>query len=474
MYAKLIFKNAKRSVKDYLIYIVTMTLCVTLFYAFLSISSTHYHPTIGAEYNISLLAGGMKLAICGISLLLLFLIHYVNRFMLRKKQKEFAVEATLGMEQKTIGLLFFGETFFLLIFSVSVGILLGMVVSQVITAMLLASFGEPYAFSWSFFPDTVLLTVGFFVVCQILVGVGNVRILNKSRIIELMTANRQNEKPLHKSRWMPMICIFYGILLLWMLEVGTVKYHFYFDSRHPLPVKLMYWGNVLFPALTLLWAIAGAVLHRKIGFSRYLCGLLAGAVLTAIPIFSIAELEKAYFLGFDAPTLNQYLLFWVADILFIISAVMYLSNAALLYWKESKVSRKYHNTSLFLFGQLSSKLATNTKTMTIICVTLTFSICLFVIAPVLTGWSLGYLDSRAVYDIQISSRYNDVYEVENLPDTDYGEITAFIEQNKIAIKDDLTFSEYLPKQSDFHQRVKYNFPPLAIALKDYNAVRKML
>ena len=196
--------------------------------------------------------------------------------------------------------------------------------------------------------------------------------------------------------------------------------------------------------------------------------------MTAIPIFSIAELEKAYFLGFDAPTLNQYLLFGVADILFIISAVMYLSNAALLYWKESKVSRKYHNTSLFLFGQLSSKLATNTKTMTIICVTLTFSTCLFVIAPVLTGWSLGYLDSRAVYDIQISSRYNDVYEVENLPDTDYGEITAFIEQNKIAIKDDLTFSEYLPKQSDFHQRVKYNFPPLAIALKDYNAVRKML
>ncbi len=225
MYAKLIFKNAKRSVKDYLIYIVTMTLCVTLFYAFLSISSTHYHPTIGAEYNISLLAGGMKLAICGISLLLLFLIHYVNRFMLRKKQSEFAVEATLGMEQKTIGLLFFGETFFLLIFSVSVGILLGMIVSQVITAVLLASFGEPYAFSWSFFPDTVLLTVGFFVVCQILVGVGNVRILNKSRIIELMTANRQNEKPLHKSRWMPMICIFYGIMLLWMLTSASCKAH---------------------------------------------------------------------------------------------------------------------------------------------------------------------------------------------------------------------------------------------------------
>ena len=162
-----------------MIFILDHDTCVTLFWRAFFISSI----------TVCFVVGGMKLAISVVS--------DVNRFMLRK-QSEFAVEATLGMEQKTIGLLFFGETFFLLIFSVSVGILLGMIVSQVITAMLLASFGEPYAFSWSFFPDTVLLTVGFFVVCQILVGVGNVRILNKSRIIELMTANRQNEKPLHK------------------------------------------------------------------------------------------------------------------------------------------------------------------------------------------------------------------------------------------------------------------------------------
>ncbi len=117
MYAKLIFKNAKRSVKDYLIYIVTMTLCVTLFYAFLSISSTHYHPTIGAEYNISLLAGGMKLAICGISLLLLFLIHYVNRFMLRKKNRSLQLRQPWEWSKNHRTALFWRD-FFLLIFSV--------------------------------------------------------------------------------------------------------------------------------------------------------------------------------------------------------------------------------------------------------------------------------------------------------------------------------------------------------------------
>ena len=89
------------------------------------------------------------------------------------------------MEQKTIGLLFFGETFFLLIFSVSVGILLGMIVSQVITAMLLASFGEPYAFSWSFFPDTVLLTVGFFVFARFWLESGMSEFSTKAGLLSL-------------------------------------------------------------------------------------------------------------------------------------------------------------------------------------------------------------------------------------------------------------------------------------------------
>ena len=63
MYAKLVFRNAKRSVKDYLVYIVTMTICVTLFYAFLSISSSYYSPDIGNEYDFTLLSDGMKICL---------------------------------------------------------------------------------------------------------------------------------------------------------------------------------------------------------------------------------------------------------------------------------------------------------------------------------------------------------------------------------------------------------------------------
>lgn len=102
MYAKLIVRNAKRSGRDYLIYLITMTLCVTLFYAFLSITSKSYSPGLGEGYDLMFLNTGMKIAICAISLLLLFLIQYVNKYMLQSRQKEFAVQAVIGMEKKPL------------------------------------------------------------------------------------------------------------------------------------------------------------------------------------------------------------------------------------------------------------------------------------------------------------------------------------------------------------------------------------
>ena len=156
MYAKLVLRNAKRSVKDYLVYIVTLTICVTLFYSFLSISSSYYQPDIGSEYNFTVLSDGMKVAIGVSNFFLLFLIRFVNNYMLRRKQKEFAVQSIMGMEQKTVGRLFFAETFVMGMISIAIGIFLGVFCSQFITAMLLTSYGKCYELTWTLFPDTVL------------------------------------------------------------------------------------------------------------------------------------------------------------------------------------------------------------------------------------------------------------------------------------------------------------------------------
>ncbi len=127
MYFRLAFKNVKRSIKDYLIYIITLTACISLFYAFLSITSRYYRPDIGAEFNLDILGDGIKYAGDSIDyrLLLMFLMQYVNHFMIQRRKREFAVQSIIGMEQSTIARLFFMESLIMGLFSLVVGNCIG-------------------------------------------------------------------------------------------------------------------------------------------------------------------------------------------------------------------------------------------------------------------------------------------------------------------------------------------------------------
>ena len=90
MYAKLAITNAKKSIKDYLIYFITITLCVSLFYAFISISSSEYQFITVESYNFDMLKVILKYATYIITALLVILIGYVNKYMMKRRQREFA------------------------------------------------------------------------------------------------------------------------------------------------------------------------------------------------------------------------------------------------------------------------------------------------------------------------------------------------------------------------------------------------
>lgn len=489
MYAKLVFRNAKRSAKDYLIYLVTMTICVMLFYSFLSISSRYYHPNIGAEYNFRILGDGMRLAVSAVTMLLVFLICYVNQYMLRRRQKEFAIQAVMGMEQKTIGLLFFAETFLMGLVSILSGIFLGVFGSQFITAMLLTSYGQSYRITWTLFPDTVFFTMGFFILSFVLTGLFNFRLLGKMKIIDMLSANRLNEPSLKRGRQMKAVVILYGLAAFWMFITGIRKMYYYFDSRFALPVHFLFWGNILIPAGILLWPgvwiCRKYIVHRsgkglggKNGnrdrFPALVSGLLVCSVLNALISAWTPAMRNRYFLTLGNGALDEYVLFALASLLFFISAVIYLANSFLTAWKDKSPKHRYHNQNLFLWGQITTKLITTNKTMTLIGITLVLAVFLFMAAPVLAGWASGFLEVRAKYDVQMYSDYRMIYEEEDLPDEDYEFVSDFLTEHGIETDKDCTFNRYLPRREDFHNRIKMDFPVAAISLSDYNRLREML
>ena len=105
MYAKLALRNVRRTARDYLIYVVTLVLSVGMFYGFFSLVSPYYNATLPVPIHLDVLKKMMRIAVPLVGLFVVFLMSYVNSYMLRRKQKEFAIETIIGMEQKTVAFL---------------------------------------------------------------------------------------------------------------------------------------------------------------------------------------------------------------------------------------------------------------------------------------------------------------------------------------------------------------------------------
>lgn len=101
---KLIFRNVCKNIRDYLIYFLTLTLSVSLFYAFNSISDQPAFSNMGMTGTLLYRQLGIMLSTLStmIAVVLAFLILYANQFLLKRRKKELGVYMMLGMKKGRI------------------------------------------------------------------------------------------------------------------------------------------------------------------------------------------------------------------------------------------------------------------------------------------------------------------------------------------------------------------------------------
>lgn len=99
---KLIFRNVCKNIRDYLIYFLTLTLSVSLFYAFNSISDQPAFSNMGMTGTLLYRQLGIMLSTLStmIAVVLAFLILYANQFLLKRRKKELGVYMMLGMKKR--------------------------------------------------------------------------------------------------------------------------------------------------------------------------------------------------------------------------------------------------------------------------------------------------------------------------------------------------------------------------------------
>lgn len=178
MYLKLAFRNAKRSISNYLLYITTMTILV----AIMMVSNC-----IAISGKIQ----GFQTASLPllITLILTILAGYINSFMLKERAKEFANYLLLGMEKSKLSWMFMIEFLVIGLICFVMGSLIGSGIQILLRAFLNAQV------QLSFLMRGLIQTYLYFCVVELFSTFRVKQNIDKLEIRELMIEKKRNQKP---------------------------------------------------------------------------------------------------------------------------------------------------------------------------------------------------------------------------------------------------------------------------------------
>ncbi|HII4523914.1 TPA: FtsX-like permease family protein [Clostridium perfringens] len=260
MYFKIALNNVRKSFKDYSIYFLTLTLGVCIFYAFNSIGDQKAFLELGkrqAEY-INILQRLISGISVFISCVLGGLILYANNFLVKKRKKELGIYMTLGMGKNKISKILTYETALVGIISLVVGLGVGIIVSQGISAFASKLFQvslSDYKFLLS--TDAILKTVLYFGIIFILVMLFNTFVISKYKLIDMLTAAKKNEDIKIKNPILTAIIFFISLGLLGVAYKLVIKVGLNpTDSMFLVSIVLGILGTLL-----LFFSLAGFVLY---------------------------------------------------------------------------------------------------------------------------------------------------------------------------------------------------------------------
>ncbi len=225
MLVKLAVRNVKRSAKDYLVYIITMVLITALMFAFNSIL---FSPDIRKRIDmVGIMAAMIGLATFFIVIIVAWLINYMVRFMLEKRSREFGTYLLLGMKKKEISRLYMRENMIMGAGAFLVGTVFGLLLQQMIMAVLYTMLQDHYHLKLEFNRWCILMTVCCYGGCYLLALLRCKRKFKKMNIRELMDAGNKNEevkeKQEHVKKWfLPLSVLFLFLFGLWLLFGGKV------------------------------------------------------------------------------------------------------------------------------------------------------------------------------------------------------------------------------------------------------------
>lgn len=226
MLCKLAWGNVRRAGRDYLVYLLTLTLGAAVFYAFNTISMQVDIAGIdeeGLAQVMGSMLGDLTYFLAGV---MAFLMVYANNFIMKRRKKEFGLYQVLGMGRGRVATIMALETVIVSVVAFVAGIVLGVGLSQLMTFFTASLFKTQIAnFHFFFSMHAFNLTLACMLVMFVLTLLLNLRAVRRTKLIELMGAERRNESIKTRNPWIAIAIFAVGAVL-----VGVTYYRLLRDG----------------------------------------------------------------------------------------------------------------------------------------------------------------------------------------------------------------------------------------------------
>ena len=283
MYARIALGNVRRSIKDFGIYFLTLVLGVAVYYAFNSV--TQQSAVLRLSTDMRTLVRELGMVIGGVSVfvavLLAFLVLFGNRFLIRRRKREFAIYLTLGMDRRHVSGIVAMESLAVGAGALVVGLAVGVLLSQALLYATARLFNTHVTgFGLMFSGQACVYTVMSFAIIFLVVGALNVLEVSRFRLIDLMNADRKGEKSLVRN--LPLsVALFVVSLAL----IGV--------AYHELRVNGMYAIDWRFNLATALVSVGTFLLFFSVsGFLLRLGQSVRGFYLRGLNMFALRQLSS--------------------------------------------------------------------------------------------------------------------------------------------------------------------------------------
>ena len=217
MFSKLAFRNVRRSFRDYGVYLLTLTFGVCLFYTFNSLDGQGAMIYLAQSQNpmAQVIQSCIDIFSVFVAVVLACLILYANSFLLRRRKRELGTYLLLGLSQGQVSRLLFLETGLIGLASLVLGLGLGLLASQGLSALTLSMFSlRVDAFGLAFSPRAVVRTAVYFGLIFLLVMVFSGLQVSRAKLLDLMQSGRRNEELRLRPLWVSVVQFAAGVVCL--------------------------------------------------------------------------------------------------------------------------------------------------------------------------------------------------------------------------------------------------------------------